>query len=125
MAIEFFRKDGKGFAPKASVRKQGQIGLNQGAVDRFKIKDGQYVLLGYDKDRKMVAIRLIQEREKGAKKIIVKGTNGSISAKGFFDYFAIPYKKTDSYDLTKDTENNLLTFFLEPERSNEATNFEE
>lgn len=112
MAIEFFTKEGKGFIPKVSIRKQGQIGFNQGAVKRFSIEHGQNVLLGYDRDKKMVALRIAGESEKGVKKIIVKGTNGSISAKTFLDYFEIPHEKTKSYPLEKDEENNYLFFYI-------------
>jgi len=117
MAIEFFTKEGKGFEPKVSIRRQGQIGFNQGSVKRFSIEHGQNVLLGYDRDKKMVALRITDESEKGAKKIIVKGTNGSISAKTFLDYFGIPHAKTKAYPLEKDEENNYLFFCLEPEKT--------
>jgi len=113
MAIEFFTKDGKGFLPKASIRKPGQIGLNQGAVERFEFKNGEYVLLGYDREKKMIAIRRIDDVQKGAKKVLVKGNSGAISAKSFFDYFDIPYHKTDAYELQEDKENELLVFYIE------------
>jgi hypothetical protein len=113
MAIEFFTRGGKGYLPKASIRKPGQIGLNQGSVERYKFNNGDYVLLGYDREQKKIAIRRLNEQEKGAKKVIVKGNNGAISAKSFFDYFNIPYDKSDSYDLEEDKENDLLVFYIE------------
>ncbi len=115
MAIEFFRKGGKGYIPKASVRMHGQIGFNHGAVEKFQIKNGQYVLLGYDKDKRIVAIRRIDEAEEGAKRVIVKGNSGSIGAKAFFDYFGITPKKTKSYPLQVEPEGKLLVFHLESE----------
>ena len=113
MGIEFFRKEGKGFAPKASIRKPGQIGLNQGAIERFKFQNGEFVLLGYDRDEKMVAIQRLDEAQKGVKKVTIKGNSGAISAKSFFDYFGIPYNKPHAYELKEDKENNLLVFHLE------------
>ena len=112
MPIEYFRKEGKGFLPKASIRKPGQIGLNQGSIERYKFKDGEYVLLGYDRDNNMIAIRRLDKVEKGAKKVIVKAKNGAISAKSFFDYFEIPYDKTDAYELHEGKENGVLVFYL-------------
>lgn len=119
MAIEYFTKEGKGYAPKASIRKPGQIGLNQGAVTRFKFKNGEHVLLGYDREKKMVVIRRLEEDEKGAKKISLKMNNGAISAKSFFDYFGIPYDKSHAYELHEDKENGLLVFYLESQQENE------
>lgn len=113
MAVEFFTKEGKGFSPKASIRKPGQIGLNQGSVERYKFINGEYVLLGYDREKKMVAIRRLNEAEKGAKKVNVKVNNGAISAKSFLDYFGIPYDKKGSFELKEDKEKNLLVFYIE------------
>ena len=117
MSIEYFRKEGKSFLPKASIRKPGQIGLNQGSIERYKFKDGEYVLLGYDRDNNMIAIRRLDKAEKGAKKVVVKANNGAISAKSFFDYFDIPYNKTDAYELHEDKEKGLLVFYLGEEQN--------
>ena len=118
MGIEFFTKEGKGFAPKASIRKPGQIGLNQGAIERFKFRNGEFVLLGYDREGKMVAIRRLDEAQKGVKKVTIKGNSGAISAKSFFDYFNILYNQPHSYELKEDKENDLLVFYLETSDEN-------
>ena len=119
MGIEFFRKGGKGYAPKASLRKQGQIGLNHGAVEKFDIKDGQYILLGYDREKGMVAIRRIDATEEGAKKVIVKARSGSIAAKGFLDYFGITPKETKAYPLQEEPDKKLLIFFIKEKENSE------
>ena len=113
MALEFFRKAGRGFIPKASLRKGGQIGFNYAAIRKFNLVDGESVLLGYDRACKMVAIQRIDEPEEGTKKITIREKSGAISAKGFFDYFEITHEKTISYRLEKDVESNYLKFFLE------------
>lgn len=118
MAIEYFTKEGKGFFPKASIRKPGQIGLNQGSIERFKFRNGEYVLLGYDREKRMVAIKRVAEATKGAKKVIVKGKNGAISTKSFFDYFDIQYDKPEAYELHEGNEKDLLVFYLESTQAN-------
>ncbi|MBN1457580.1 MAG: hypothetical protein JW912_07000 [Sedimentisphaerales bacterium] len=111
MDFEFFKEEGRGYEPKASIRKQGQIGLNQGAVTRFKIENNQNVVLGYDRNSKTIAIKFVDEAVKGSKRAVVRSGNCSISAKAFFDYFDIPYKaKTESYSIKEDTEEGLLVF---------------
>jgi len=110
MAIEFFTKSGRGYEPKASIRRHGQIGLNQGAVERFGLADYSYVLLGYDRARQLVAIKLLEQEEKGAKKIALKQGSASISAKSFLDFFGINYKKTASYDVERDDQSDCLVF---------------
>jgi hypothetical protein len=114
MGIEFFTKEGKGFLPKASVRKPGQIGLNKGCVERYDIKNGEHVLLGYDREKRMVAIRRVKESQQGAKTVIVKGKSGTIAAKAFFDYFEIPYDKGAAFEIKEDKETGFLVFIIGP-----------
>jgi hypothetical protein len=98
------------------LRKQGQIGLNHGAIEKFGIEDGQFALLGYDREKKMVAIRLLTEPSEGSKKVIVRAKSGSIAAKGFIDYFGIMPQETRAYPLSEDMEHDCLVFYLEEER---------
>lgn len=114
MNFEIFREQGRGFEPKASIRKQGQIGLNQGAIIRYNIKDDQDVLLAYDKENRVIGIKPIGEPEKGSKRAVIKNNNCSIAAKAFFDFFDIPYKKeTKTYELFEDKENGYICFKVE------------
>lgn len=93
MAMQFFTDSGRGFNPKVSIRKQGQIGFNQGAVRRFLDKDKQqYGVLGYDPEEAVVGIKITEDAgEPGARPIMVKNGSASISARSFLDFFAIPY----------------------------------
>ena len=114
MAIEFFEDSGRGFLPKASIRRQGQIGFNHGAVLRFKLDDWRYAKLGYDRETKEVIVRLVPDAEKdnaGVKSLAVQGTGGaSLGAKSFFDYFGIDYKETRSFDVAQQDGTNDLVF---------------
>lgn len=118
MAIEFFTQTGRGFAPKASIRKQGHIGLNQGAIIRYAVGDWTHAILGYDQDTRMIAIKLTSDpNADGATRIAVRQKNGAIAAKAFLDYFAIPYKgKAKQFDLEKDSQTGCLVFFLEKKK---------
>ena len=118
MAMEFFRESGRGFSPKASIRRQGQIGLSQGTILRHKMKDGQFVLLGYDKDEKCVGIKVVEANAEGAKRLTIRSGSGTISAKGFLDYFGIPYDSTRSYELMRKGE--LLVFRLDEEAAHKG-----
>ena len=117
MPFEFFTDSGRGFRPRVSIRKQGQIGLNQGAVRRFLIREGMCVILGYDRDAGCVALKLTEDRdEAGAQRVIIKNGSASISARSFLEYFGIPYRdKTRQYDVTQDEEHGLLIVALNTE----------
>ncbi|MHC4563726.1 MAG: hypothetical protein ACYS8X_13275 [Planctomycetota bacterium] len=116
MAVEFFRETGKGFAPKASVRKEGQIGLNQGAIKRFKLNMWKFVVLGFDRDENKIVIQLTNsDDEDGRRPLRVRETSASISAKAFFDYFDIPHARTEKYDVVRDDVTGFLEIILQDE----------
>ena len=123
MTLEFFTDTGRGFAPKASVRKQGQIGLNRGAIQRYNIKEGMWAVLGYDAQKQMVAIKLTEDaNEAGANKIILRDNNASIAAKGFCEYFEVPGRdKTRAYPLRQDEASGYLIFFPKTEESQDGS----
>jgi hypothetical protein len=122
MAFEFFEEEGRGFEPKATIRKQGQIGLNQGVLKRFDIKGDQPVLLGYDRETKVVAIRLLDEPRKGSKRAVIRSNNCSIAAKSFFDYFDIPYREqTVHFTIEKNEDKNMITFCIAEKGENSCS----
>lgn len=108
MNIEWFTETAsRGFQPKISLRPRGQIGFNRGAVRKFKLQDYAYAVLGFDRNSKTIAIKLSNDpEEKGAVKLGVKqsGTDATISAKSFFDYYEIPREKTLRLDAEWDAE---------------------
>jgi len=85
MGFEFFTHPGRGFRPRVSIRKQGQIGLNQGAVRRFNLESWRFVVLGYDRESEQIALKLTNcQDERGAQRILFKDGSASISARSFF-----------------------------------------
>ncbi len=113
MAFEKFTARGRSYAPKVSIWKRGQIGLSQGAVERFSLRDFKFVVMFYDKENKRIGLKFTNdEQEEGIAKMNVK-TNGAIfTAKAFLDYYNIEYKETEQYDIKLDEENNLYVFDL-------------
>lgn len=114
MPFEFFTDSGRGFRPRASIRKQGQIGLNQGAVRRFSLEGWQFVVLGYDRESRQIALRKAETSDDaGAQKIVIKDGSATISARSFLEYFDIDYRdKTRQYDVTHDEEQRMLIVTL-------------
>jgi hypothetical protein len=110
MGFEFFEEDGRSFAPRASIRKNGQIGFNQGAIKRFNIENDELVAIGYDRENRAIAIKRLAQAQKGAKKITVRENNAWISAKGFLDFFGINYDAGKAFSLSQ--EGELLVFYL-------------
>lgn len=115
MAFEFFKESGRGFRPRASIRKQGQIGLNHGAVRRFGLEKWGYVVLGYDRDSNRVALKLTNDEDApGAQRLAIKDGSASISARAFLEYFDIPYRdETRQFDVVLDEGRDLVIVTLE------------
>lgn len=111
MAFErYTRTRARGLLPKASIWSRGQIGFNQSAVLRFEINKFDYIVLFYDLDTKRIGIKLTNEQEEGAIKIINKLASGGalISAKSFLINYDLFSQETRNYDLYLDTDSGLL-----------------
>jgi hypothetical protein len=111
MAFERFTKSGRGYSPKVSIWKRGQIGFNQGAVERFNLKNFDYAVLFYDKNEKRIGVKFVNDQsEEGANKIIKGKTGIFFSAKAFLDYYDISHSETTKCDVNYDEENDLYVF---------------
>lgn len=114
MAFEKFTKTGQRFKPKVSIWSRGQIGISQGALERFKLHDYNYVILFYDRDNKIIGFKFTnEESEDGAIKLSVRNTGGVISGRAFLEYYGIDYSKTKQYDMIYDEGNELYVISLD------------
>jgi hypothetical protein len=108
MAWERFTQTGRGFQPKASIWRGGQIGFNQGAVKRMKLREYDYAILLYDPDTGRIGVRLTNdEAEAGAVKILGRGTGAFVSAKAFLDFYEVLYPQDVKMDISYDETNEL------------------
>lgn len=120
MNIEWFTKSAsRGFQPKLSLRQRGQIGLNQGAVRKWRLQEYKFALVGFDKNSQTIAIKPTNDQEqKGVVKLRVnkQGTDATISAKAFFDYYEIECRKTLRLDAEWDDDLDAITAKMPEEK---------
>lgn len=113
MGFEKFTGKGRSFRPKVSIWIRGQIGLNQGAVERFNLNDSRYVIMHYDKENKRIGLLFTgNEQEEGALKMNVKNNGAIFSARAFLEYYDIDHTKTRQYDIVYDESNKYYIFDL-------------
>ena len=106
--FEKFTKQGRSFNPKISIRKRGQIGFNNGAINRFRLEDYDFVVLYINKERNKIAFKFTSNPEdEGAVKIIKKKNNYFVSGKSFLDYYSIPYNETRPHDVEWNDEQKV------------------
>lgn len=107
MAFELFTGKGKNFRPRASVWKGGQIGLNQGAVEKFGLSGNAFVLMYYDKETRRIGLKFTDNgEEEGAIKMNVTNNASVISAKSFLDCYDVNHDETRRYDIFKDEQTD-------------------
>jgi hypothetical protein len=115
MVIEFFQGSMERGGPKAAIRKNGVIGLNRSAMVRYGLGDGEkHVLLGYDAEQEMIAVKVVKGPQLGARRLSVSAKNGTgmISASSFFNHFGIrPEEWAGGFELSRNEENDCLVFF--------------
>ena len=99
MAFERFTNIGRGYKPKVSITKSGQIGFNQGAFKHFNLKHYEYAVLYYDNVSSRIGIGLTNDNdEPGACKLRKRASGADISARSFFGYYGIDYADSKRYD---------------------------
>ena len=109
MQFERFTEIGRGYAPKVSITRSGLIGLNQGAVRRFRIEDYEYAVLYFNRADEQIGIGLTNdENEQGACKIRKRTSGADVSAKAFFDFYGIDYESTNRYDARWDDDEEKI-----------------
>lgn len=114
MAFERFTQTGQRFKPKISIwGKGGQIGFNQGAINRYNLGSYQYAILFFDRENNKIGIKFTNDnKEEGVIKFKIRATGGVIAGKAFMDCYGIDYSKTKNFDMIFDEENGLYVINL-------------
>ncbi len=109
MAFEKFTAVGKSFAPKLSIRSNGQIGFNFGAIEKYGLEKFTHVVLFYDKEARKIGVRITKNKdEEGACTLRVRNGNATIGAKSFLDFYSIPYTKTARFETVWDQKEEMI-----------------
>jgi hypothetical protein len=112
--FEKFVLTGRSYRPKISIRANGQIGFNQGAIEKFKLDKYKYTILFFDRGIKKVGIKLTNEEEEGICRLRVRKSNATVSGKAFLDYYGIDYGKgkTSRYEAVWDDKERMIVFTI-------------
>jgi len=113
MAFERFIQTGKSYKPKISIRANGQIGLNQGSIEKFKLNKYKYAVLFFDRETKRIGIKPTNTEEEGICKLQIRKSNAAISGKAFLDYYSIDYSKTKRYEAVWDEKEKMIICVIE------------
>ncbi len=113
MAWEQFRETTGRFKPRISIRSNGTIGFNAGAVRKFGFDKQDYILLFYDAENRRIGIRPSNESGgEGILKLNRFAKAAWVSAGRFFNFFDIPVEKTKRYDPIVDEKQKMVVVQL-------------
>jgi hypothetical protein len=114
MAFERFVRIGRIYTPTASIWSRGQIGFNQGAVQKYNIAHYKYAVLFYDKDTNRIGVKFSNDNsEPGSVPITMGKTGAMVSAKAFLDYWNISHDRTRKYPMAHDEQEKLYVIQLD------------
>jgi hypothetical protein len=127
-SFEKFTQKGQAFAPRISLRKDGALGISQGALRKFKLTEGDwFVVLHYDRSANAIGLNFTQNGdEEGAIKLIKRETtpkggspniSASVSARAFLEFFGIFHEETQSYRAFRDEDSGLVVIELGSEKA--------
>lgn len=110
MSFVKFTETARSYRPRASLRSNGTIGFNTGAVEKFGLKTSNYVTLHFDKDRGLIGVRAGKAEDEGAHKLNRGKTGAWIGARRFLDYFGIAPAETKKFDAQWDEKEKMIVF---------------
>jgi hypothetical protein len=124
--FEKFEGTGGSYFPKVSIRSNGTLGVSQGALNRFRLAEGDWWFqLLFDRKKQVIGLQPIDHEAHGLlklnKKLMMgrdgkKSVNAWIAAKAFFDFYGIPYDDTKSYEANWDEAGKLIYIELDQPR---------
>jgi hypothetical protein len=109
MAFEKFTQTARSYRAKVSIRPNGTLGFNSGAVQKFGLDKAAFAILYYDKERNRIGIQPVaNEAEEGANKINKGKTGAWLAARRFLDYYEINTEEKSRHNATWDEREGMI-----------------
>ena len=100
--MEGFKKyvhKGRSFTPKVTIRKNGVLAFNSGAVRKYDLDCYEYAILYISNDLRRVAVKFTNNtKESGLLGIQKRPGNFQISARTFFGLYEIDWSENRNYE---------------------------
>jgi hypothetical protein len=94
-----YRHKGRSFTPKVTIRKNGVLAFNAGAVRKYDLDLYEYAILFISEDERRVAVKFTNNaKETGLLGIQKRPGNFQISARSFFNLYDIDWSENRNYD---------------------------
>jgi len=115
MAFQKFENPKSSFTVKASISPRGSIGLTNGTMIRFNLKNYKHAIMYYDKEESLIGIEFTNNTEDtGIVNLKFSNAGGlAIFVKAFLEYWNVVPKETTIYQIKQDSNKpNFLVIDL-------------
>lgn len=112
MPFERFNETARSYKPKVSIRQNGTIAFNSGAVKKFNLSTHKYVTLFFDRESRIIGIRPTETTEDGSHPLHLGRTGASVSATRFLTFFDVLPEKTTRVDARWDSQEKMVVAAL-------------
>lgn len=105
---KFTRVGARGFQPKVTIWKGGQICFNQGAVRSLRLERFSHVILFFDAESNRIGFEFTNEgTAEGAIPLQRRDSMVVVSGKAFLDYYQVDRAAGIKADVKRDEESGL------------------
>ncbi len=109
MAWEKFTLSGRSIKPKVTIRKGGQLGLNNAVISQYGLNKFRYVILFIDKEAKKLGLKPTNDnKEDGLRKLRITKYGASIPAKNFIELYKLDQIKKRQLECIWDKKDNMI-----------------
>jgi hypothetical protein len=119
-AFEKFVDTDRSFLARVSIRQNGQIGFNSGAVNLYELGKYKFVVMYYDRISHVIGILPTIEKVEGAIELASGTSNTFIRARNFLEKYSISYSEPRRFVLRIEHESGILYFETEKPVVNRA-----
>jgi hypothetical protein len=108
MPFEKFSETRRSFKPKISIRSNGSIAFNTGAVEKFRLGRYKFVTLFFDRENNKIGVKPTEASEDGSHALHHGKTGASLSGTRFLAYFDMIPPKTIRADAKWDEQEGMI-----------------
>lgn len=123
------RSTTRSMTARCSLWRRGQINFNKAAVDEFDLGSKNRVALYYDADTNRIGFEFMETDAAlpGTLSVKVRQSGVLLAGKSFLQHFGLLKEETLRYDLSYDSNTNLITIQLgdKSEEDDEEPEYEE
>lgn len=91
------KTDGGIYVATAIISGHQHIRFNKCAIFEFGLSHGEWILLGFNRETKTIAIKRFKEWQPGARKLSIRGNHAMLASRLFIRHYQLPTTRNHYY----------------------------